>query len=368
MKKKDSASGRNAEECKELNWVELSEKFDAKDKTEDAIVGETISQIVTQDCLKVDTSDMDGVKAAVDSFYAYDRKQTAKKQARPKQEPVSSDLEQSIRKSVDEKIIIRSEELKKKRKAPTKKTKKKAEAAKKAEAVKTDDSFRHKTGLDKYRRMGVLPTKKNGPSAFRKKSAEWRFKDTPKAAVTDEAIEKELSEESLTDRLRSMAPAQWGCYIMAAVLLITSVMTTNVYADYRGEINKENAIANMRSFVDDPSLIAYNAEEVETEEHELEDAAAPLESTEGKMLSLVLTSVEKDLKVKLVDEDDTLVKGIRWGIDVTDKDGKESTYEDEDEDGVIHLTGMSAGDYTVAIADSDSLSGYVFPTVGQHQG
>ena len=123
MKKKDSASGRKAEECKELNWVELSEKFDAKDKTEDAIVGETISQIVTQDCLKVDTSDMDGVKAAVDSFYAYDRKQTAKKQARPKQEPVSSDLEQSIRKSVDEKIIIRSEELKKKRKAPTKKTK-----------------------------------------------------------------------------------------------------------------------------------------------------------------------------------------------------------------------------------------------------
>ena len=38
MKRKDSARGRNAEECKELDWVELSEKFDAKDKTEDAIV------------------------------------------------------------------------------------------------------------------------------------------------------------------------------------------------------------------------------------------------------------------------------------------------------------------------------------------
>ena len=128
---------------------------------------------------------MDGVKAAVNSFYAYDRKQTAKKPARPKIDPPAEDLEQSIRKSVDEKIIIRSEELKKKRKPQPKKGKKAAVEA------KTDDSFRYKKGLDKYRRMGVLPTKKNGPSAFRKKSAKWRFDDTPKAAVTDEAIEKE---------------------------------------------------------------------------------------------------------------------------------------------------------------------------------
>lgn len=83
------------------------------------------------------------------------------------------------------------------------------------------------------------------------------------------------------------------------------------------------------------------------------------------MLSLILTSVEKDLKVKLVDEEDTLVKGVKWGITVTDSKDKESSYEDEDEDGIIHLTGISAGDYSVSITDSDGLSGYVFPTVGQ---
>ena len=152
---------------------------------------------------------------------------------------------------------------------------------------------------------------------------------------------------------------------MALVIVATSVLNTTVYAEYRGELNKAEAMANLPSFVDDASMIAYSGERVQTEDVELEDAATPMESTEGKMLSLILTSVEKDLKVKLVDEEDTLVKGVKWGITVTDKEENESSYEDENEDGIIHLTGISAGDYSVSITDSDSLSGYVYPTVGQ---
>ena len=140
---------------------------------------------------------------------------------------------------------------------------------------------------------------------------------------------------------------------MALVLLVTSVMTTTVYADYRGHINMENAIANMPEFNDDASMIAYSGDMTETEDVEMESAASSMDEAGGKMLSLVLTSVEKDLKIKLVDEDDTLVKGIDWGVTVTDSKNKESSYEDDDEDGIIHLTGISAGDYSVAITDSD---------------
>ena len=42
----------------------------------------------------------------------------------------------------------------------------------------------------------------------------------------------------------------------------------------------------------------------------------------GKVLSLVLTSVEKDLKIKLIDEDETLVKGVPWSVTVSDSEGK----------------------------------------------
>ena len=374
--KKNRYDGRGAEQNTQIDWMQLSETMSREERGyagrgnepgSDDIVNETISQIVSEG-LKVDTSDLDGVREAVDAFYAYDRpKKKKKKPAAPPEE----DPEQAIRRSVDEKIIIRSEELKHKRKSAGKSrhdaviehTGKKKK--KHAGPTHQSDSFRRAKGLEKYRKAGILPTKKDGPSEFRKESAKWRYDNVPKAEITDEVTEAVTDEEGFADRLRKLSPVQWGAVAMAAVILITSVMTTTVYADYRGEQNKALAMSRLPEFSDDASLIAYDDTAVFSEEVEMEDAAEAMTDSEGKMLSLILTSVEKDLKVKLVDEEDTLVKGLKWGITVTDKDEKESSYEDEDEDGIIHLTGMSAGDYSVAITDSDALAGYVYPTVGQ---
>ena len=205
---------------------------------------------------------------------------------------------------MDEKIIIRSEELKKKRKsaaakssAPAgkassqgKKPVKKSSASSKAKAVpnestSTDDSFRYVKGLDKYRKMGILPTKKDGPSDFRKKSANWRYDDVQKAAITDEDIDRQ-EEGEFGEKVRNMSATSVLAYAMAAVLLITSVMTTTVYADYRGEQNKALAMANLPYYVDDPSsCVAYNEDFFEETDYEMEDAASEMPSSEGKMLS-----------------------------------------------------------------------------------
>ncbi len=367
---KKNYDGRGAAERQELDWVELSRKLENKDEMGGSIVNETISQIVSEDYLKVDTSDMDGVKDAVDRFYAYGKKPGAGKTG---SSAAGEEDEQIIRRSVDEKIIIRSEELKKNRKSSSKSRSEKldkaiATAKKRRDrngSTRSDDSFRHAKGLDKYRKLGILPTRKDGPSEFRKDAANWRYDDVPEAAITDEAIETEERSETFLDRLKIMSPVQWCSAVMALVLLVTSVMTTTVYADYRGHVNMEKAIANMPEFNDDASMIAYSGDMTETEDVEMESAASSMDEAGGKMLSLVLTSVEKDLKIKLVDEEDTLVKGLDWGVTVTDSKNKESSYEDDDEDGIIHLTGISAGDYSVAITDSDSLAGYVYPTVGQ---
>ena len=381
--KKIKSDGRGAGEFPELNWVELSEKLNAEGEAAGdaslaegaepeagAIVSETLSQIVSEG-LKVDTSDMDGVREAVESFYAYENKPVKGKKASAQQE----EDEQAIRKSVDEKIIIRSEELKKKRKPANKSAGKKktpgaatpaaAKSKSKGREVRSDASFRQAKGLEKYRKMGILPTKKDGPSDFRKKSAKWRYDDVPEAAVADGSGGAANEDTTFKDKIKNLSPVQWMSAAMAVVILITSVMTTTVYADYRGEINKESAMALLPSYVDDASQVASYDASFTTEDVEMESAAASLTDSEGKMLSLILTSVEKDLKVKLVDEDDTLVKGVQWGITVTDSKDNESSYDDEDEDGIIHLTGINAGDYSVSINDSDSLSGYVYPTVGQ---
>jgi len=275
--------------------------------------------------------------------------------------------EESIRKSVDEKIIIKSEELKGKRD----KGKKQVKVRVPKEDAGVNTAYRDKKGLDKYKKLGELPSrtdsktrkKENAPSQFRKNSADWRYEGTPKADVTDQAIEETVDNETLLEKIKKFTPVQYIALAMAVVILITSVMTTAVYADYRSQINKEAAFALLPKFVESDT-VAYDEGYAE-EEIEMEEAAAEPVNEEGKMLSLVLTSVEKDLKIKLVDEDDTLVKDVLWAVAVTDSDGDESQYEDEDLDGIIHLTDIKAGDYSVAIVPGQGLEGYSFPTIGQ---
>ena len=430
--KKEKFDGRGAAECQGLDWVDLSESLNAQDGMitnngndwEHSLVSETVSQIVAEDCLKVDTSDMDEVKEAVkDIKPAMDRplrsapkssapkssapkssapkssaaKSSVPKNSAPKSSPAKSgsaknspaknspvrssrvnpDEEKAIRQSVDDKIIIRSKELEKKRNSAAGKTasKKSTKSSKDLSSSKTSPnakdeqvSFRTQKGLDKYRKMGVLPSKKNGPTQFRKDSSNWRDEDTNKAEVTDEAIDAAIENETFFEKIKSFSAIQWTAVGMAVVVFLTSVMTTGVYADYRGTVNMATAFAKLPTYADEDAGEEVQAGFTEadsgfwTEEFGLPTAT---EGDESNMLSLVLTSVEKDLKVKLVDENDTLVKDLAWGITITDEDGKESSYEDEDTDGIIHLTDIKAGEYDVAITESPALEGYVYPTVGQ---
>ena len=296
-----------------------------------------------------------------------------------------------------DKIIIRSEELNKKVKIRVPKqglTKAEKRMAKKLEreglvgepvvnepnVTKSSLASERASGKSpkktpKYLKLGTLKPNKSGPSDFRKKSAKWRDGDN---ALYEEDIKKEVSgedktyssydeykeETSFLNKLRALTPIQWVSAAMAVVILATSVMTTAVYADYRGEVNKEKAFLELPTFEDtsDEQLAAITEEVVE----EVEPIAAEEpEEVSGTVLSLVMSSVEKDLKIKLVDENDTLVKGVSWGVTVTDSNSNESTYEDEDQDGIIHLTDISAGDYSVTVNATDSLSGYTIPSAGQ---
>ncbi|MCR5687520.1 MAG: hypothetical protein K6G58_05825, partial [Lachnospiraceae bacterium] len=245
--KKNRYDGRGAEKNTSIDWVEFSEKMNSDDRDtgykspadrnepgSSDIVNETISQIVSEEYLKVDTSDLEGVRDAVDAFYAYDRPKVKKKKKKP-----------------EEKVIIRSDELKaggassdkaahpaKRRSSAESKAPSKGTAAaasgrrtahlgrkkKHAGPAPASESFRHAKGLEKYRKLGILPTKKDGPSEFRKESAKWRYDDVPKAEVNDDVTAAaDADEESFADRLKKFTPVQWGSVAMAAVILITSV-------------------------------------------------------------------------------------------------------------------------------------------------
>lgn len=215
------------------------------------------------------------------------------------------------------------------------------------------------TGAFKMPRLSEIEKKKEAyqteaGSDFRKASADWRDNGPDYSGLDG------LSNGLGGGRSKT-TPIQWVALALAGVLFISSILTTNVYAKYECLEKKNIAMAQLSSYEDTTfEQVAMAVESVEAPVS-LEEAKPQL----GKVLSLVLTSVEKDLKIKLVDEDDTLVKNVPWSVTVSDSDGNNNEQSDDDQDGIIHITDISAGDYSVTLNPSDELSEYEMPSMAQ---
>ncbi|MBR4718880.1 MAG: Ig-like domain-containing protein [Lachnospiraceae bacterium] len=241
-------------------------------------------------------------------------------------------------------------------KAPVKKTSKRtspeqAVSVKKAPVKRTSDINAKKKQV-----------KKEGPSDFRKKSADWKDQATVDKAAKISLIREK--KEALHSRIKKITPIQWSMAAMALVIFITGIMTSAVYANYQGEQNKVKALASLNQYTEDES---YAEETQAVTEEMLPEAAEEPESVQAKALSLEMSSVEKDLKIKLVDEEDKLVRDVPWSVTVSKEaeDGEDTAdseeYEDDDEDGIIYINDIAAGEYAVKLNPSDSLADYVLP-------
>ena len=262
-----------------------------------------------------------------------EQREQAVEQVAKKLEDVRGNVDEAdkarIRQEVNRKIIIQSEELKNKQSAKTKKKKSNAEPVSPAGSIVSTVT------------QGTGPKKE--PSEFRKRSSDWR---------------EDNRGGGFGGGSGRISWLQWAIAVLAVAILISGIQTTAVYAKYQGEQRRALALAALTEYPDDVSEDILS----DVLQEELPELAEEPEEEELKVLSLVLTSVEKDLKIKLIDQDETLVKGIPWGVTVTNEKGDEEQDEDEDSDGIIHLTDMPAGEYTVEITPSDSLSGYQLPS------
>ena len=79
------------------------------------------------------------------------------------------------------------------------------------------------------------------------------------------------------------------------------------------------------------------------------------DNEKGKQLVVSTSSVEKDLRIKLLDENGNLIKGSQFSVVV----GESITATDEDMDGVIHIMDLKPGDYQVAV---NEMAGFIVPT------
>lgn len=76
-------------------------------------------------------------------------------------------------------------------------------------------------------------------------------------------------------------------------------------------------------------------------------------------LSILTTSIEKDLRIQVIDYEGRLVKGEAFELEITDSLGEASIYKDIDKDGVVYAGSLKAGNYEVELLP---LEGYKVPT------
>ncbi len=104
---------------------------------------------------------------------------------------------------------------------------------------------------------------------------------------------------------------------------------------------------NPRAFLNDPAFF-------DPEPNAILDAAM---DTSGN-LSLMVTSVEKDLRVLILNDSGELVTGVPFNIKLTDSSDVTTRYKDLDQDGIIYAGTLPAGDYDVSL---DPVEGYRVP-------
>lgn len=89
------------------------------------------------------------------------------------------------------------------------------------------------------------------------------------------------------------------------------------------------------------------------------------EDNSDVQVGLNMTSVEKDLKIKFVNrKTGKLVPLVNFQVEIKGPD-KTYTKDDDDKDGIIYLTGITPGKYTVRITGPENVEGYSLPSDAQ---
>ncbi|NCC87289.1 MAG: hypothetical protein EOM05_05410 [Clostridia bacterium] len=116
-------------------------------------------------------------------------------------------------------------------------------------------------------------------------------------------------------------------------------------------MQKNNAIS-AQVIVTQPETTKEQTTQPTTTEVTTTEAPVP----EPTVVKLACSSVQNDLKIKLLDSKTSkYVLGVAFTVNVTDKAGKKTTYTNKDLKGLIYVTNITAGQYSVKL---DALEGF----------
>lgn len=156
-------------------------------------------------------------------------------------------------------------------------------------------------------------------------------------------------------------------------VLILALVTGTVFAGTRIAGRQVDAFATVGEQLDgidviggdgllavaDAKMARQEVADILQEEENQENESVGYEEEEYSnevTVSLNMTSIKKDLKIKFVNKKTgKLISNVPFEVTVTDPKGKTLTWKDEDKDGIIYKTEIESGNYTVAL---NELTGY----------
>ena len=162
--------------------------------------------------------------------------------------------------------------------------------------------------------------------------------------------------------------------VTGVLVLAVAILTAGVYAGNRGVDKQIEAFAPIGEQLESIGIVGQDKLVAVADAKKAMLEAAKLEaelnqeyeenelSTEVKVI-MKMTTVHKDLKIKFVNKKTgKLVGNIPFEVKIVDADNKTYNKIDEDEDGIIYLTDITPGNYSVSMVELDDLEGYSFST------
>ncbi len=139
--------------------------------------------------------------------------------------------------------------------------------------------------------------------------------------------------------------------IFSLLAIITVIVLTNI-STIKRKLNryKKQTVVTTQTTVSENELTAFLQDETFFDK---EENSAVEQAQYGQRLDLLVTSVEKDLRIKIVNALGVPVAGKEFDIHVN-----EMQYKDQDKDGIIYIGDMEAGEYYVGL---DPIDGYRIP-------
>lgn len=182
-------------------------------------------------------------------------------------------------------------------------------------------------------------------------------------------------KRGLLQGVRSLSLIQFVMAAAVVALFLTAIGTGVVYYNYTQDQKRtarlqEIEAARAAKLSSPMNTVNYQVlplkEEIIVEENpeiEEEQEMDEIEETieEKTYLGLELTSLDKDLKIKIVDQNGRLVKDFPWRVLVNHSTNGEKEYTDEDKDAVIYIQKLEPGSYTVALVKEEGQEDYVWP-------